>query len=203
MKTARMILLALLVAGLMAPVWALQQTTAAKEMSPQDKQMMDMMEKYGAPVKEHEFLKKFAGEWTVEVRSWMKPGAQPMTSTGTMKARLIFDGRYVSSHFNGTMMDKKYAGLEIIGYDKFLKKYVTFWIDSMGTGFFVTEGSVDAGGMVKTDTGTMPDPMTGGKQKVKQVTTFMPDGTYKFEMIMIMPDGKEFKSMEFVAKKKM
>jgi hypothetical protein len=39
-------------------------------------------------------------------------------------------------------------------------------------------------------------------QKVKNVTTFMEDGKYKFEMFMVMPEGKEFKSMEFLATRK-
>ena len=63
----------MLVAALTAPVWALQQASSTKEMSAQDKQMMEMMEKYGTPGKEHELLKKFVGEWNVEVKSWMKP----------------------------------------------------------------------------------------------------------------------------------
>ncbi len=203
MKTTRLWLLAVLVAGLMAPVWALPQTSAAQEMSAQDRQMMEMMEKYATPGKEHEFLKKYVGEWNVEVKAWMKPGEQPMTSAGTMKSKLIFEGRYVSCHFDGMMMGRKYMGLEIIGYDKFQKKYATLWIDNMGTGFFVTSGTLDASGMVMTDAGTTPDMMTGGIQKVKNVTTFMPDGSYRFEMFMITPDGKEFRSMELVAKKKM
>lgn len=202
MKGTRYWLLAVLIAGLTAPVWALQQTSATKEMSAQDKQMMEMMEKYATPGKDHELLKKFVGEWNVEVKSWMKPGEQPMTSTGTMRSRLILEGRYVSCHFDGMMMGRKYTGLEIIGYDKFQKKYVTLWIDTMGTGFFLTSGLLDASGMVLTDTGTMPDPMTGGMQKVKDVTTFLPDGNYKYEMFMAMPDGKELKTMELVAKKK-
>jgi len=203
MKSTRLWLTAGLIVGLLAPVWAFPQMSSGQEMSAQDKQMLEMMEKYGTPGKEHEFLKKFVGDWMVEMKSWMKPGDPPMMSKGTIKTRPIFDGRYVEGRFEGMMMDRKYLGLEIIGFDRFQKKYITLWIDTMGTGFFTTSGMLDASGMVLTETGTMPDPMTGGTQKVKDVTTFMPDGSYKFEMFMVMPDGKEFKSMEFVAKKKM
>jgi len=202
MKSMRWWLAAILIVGLTAPVWAFPHQPSGQEMSAQDKQMMEMMEKYGMPGKEHEFLKKFVGDWTVEMKSWMKPGDPPMMGKGTIKTGLLFDGRYVKGQFEG-MMDRKYAGLEIIGFDRFQKKYITLWIDNMGTGFFTTGGMLDASGMVLTETGTMPDPMTGGMQKVKDVTTFKPDGSYTFEMFMIMPDGKEFKSMEFVAKKKM
>ncbi len=202
MKIMRFWLPAVLVIGLMASVWALPQMSSGKEMSAQDKQMMEMMAKYGTPGKDHEFLKKYVGEWNVEVKSWMKPGDPPALGTGTLKSKLILDGRFVICHFDGMMMDMKYMGLEIIGYDMFQKKYVTFWIDTMGTGFFITSGMLDASGQVLTETGTMPDMMTGGTLKVKDVTTFMPDGNYRYEMFMVAPDGKEFKSMELVAKKK-
>ena len=99
MKTTRLWLLAVLVAGLMAPVWALPQTSATQEMSAQDRQMMEMMEKYATPGKDHELLKKFVGEWNVEIKSWMEPEGTPFTSQGTMKSKLIFDGRYVKLPF--------------------------------------------------------------------------------------------------------
>jgi len=94
-------------------------------------------------------------------------------------------------------------GLEIVGYDLYQNKYVTFWIDSMSTNFFLTTGTLDMSSKVLTDTGNWPDPMTGGMTKVKNVTTFIQEGKYKFEMYMIMPDGKEFKSMELLATRKM
>ncbi len=74
----------------------------------------------------------------------------------------------------------------------------------MSTGFVVTSGVLDASGEILTETGAWPDPMTEGKQmqKVKNVTTFLEDGKYKFEMFMVMPDGKEFMSMELLATRK-
>jgi len=60
-------------------------------------------------------------------------------------------------------------------------------------------------GNILTETGTSPDPMTDGKtmQKFRNVTTFMGDGKYKFEMYMVMPDGKASKGMELVCTRKM
>jgi hypothetical protein len=177
---------------------------AALQEKPQmDPKMMEMMQKYGMPGKNHEFLKKYAGSWNIEMKSWMQPGAPPMTSTGTMKNELIFDGRYVRCEFEGAMMGQTFKGLEIIGYDLFQNKYVTFWIDNMSTPFFLTTGTLDAAGMVLTDVGSWPDPMTGGSQKVKNVTTFKSPDKFVFEMFMVMPDGKDFKSMELTATRKM
>jgi hypothetical protein len=127
-----------------------------------------------------------------------------MVSKGTQKGEIIFDGRYVKCKFEADMMGMKFMGLEVIGYDLFQKKYITFWIDTMSTGFTIFSGSLDPSGKVLTDTGEYPDPMTDGKtvQKVKNVTKFIEDGKYMFAMFMVGPDGKEFKSMEYVATRK-
>lgn len=199
----RILLLAAFIAVFIMPTLAVPRTPSAQEMSAQDKQMMEMMMKYGTPGKNHEFLKKYVGDWDIEATSWSKPDAPPMISKGSMKNQLIFDGRYVKCQFEGTMTGMKFAGLEIIGYDLYQNKYVTFWIDSMSTCFLLTSGTLDRTGMVLTENGTTPDPMTGRMQKVKNVTTFMRDGKYRFEMFMVMPDGKEFKSMELLATRKM
>jgi hypothetical protein len=203
MKSARFLFMAALIAVLLMPTQAVPRKYSAQEMSAQDKQMMEMMMKYAMPGKNHEVLKKYVGDWDVEVRSWAKPGDQPMMSKATLKNQLIFDGRYVKCQFEGMMMGQKFMGLEIFGYDLFQNKYTTFWIDTMSTYFFLTTGTLDASGKVLTETGTSPDPMTGKMQKVKDVTTFMQDGKYKFEMFMVGPDGKEFKTMELLATRKM
>jgi len=128
-----------------------------------------------------------------------------MMSKGSSKNELLFDGRYLKSQYEGTMGEQKFRDLEIIGYDLYQNKYVTFWIDDMSTGFVWTTGVLDASGKILTEMGAWPDPMTEGKQmqKVKNVTTFMEDGKYKFEMFMVMPDGKEVKTMELLATRKM
>jgi len=203
MRSMRFLLLAALIGVFLMATQAIPQTYSGQEMSAQEKQMMEMMKKYGMPGKNHELLKNYVGDWDIEAKSWSKPGGQPMTSKATQKSQLIFDGRFVKCQFEGTMMGHKFLGLEIIGYDLYQNKYITFWIDSMSTNFFLTTGTLDTSGKVLTDTGNWPDPMSGGMTKVKNVTTFTQDGKYKFEMYMIMPDGKEFKSMELLATRKM
>ncbi len=121
-----------------------------------------------------------------------------MASKGTIQSQLIFDGRYVVSHFEGMMGGMASKGLEVIGYDLLKNLYTTFWIDSWSTTFLVTSGKLDASGKVLTEFGMFPDVMTDGKtmQKVKNVTTFPADGRYTFEMFMVGPDGKEWKGLE-------
>lgn len=206
MKISRFLLLAALITVVnIVLIQALPLVVGDQEMSAQDKKTMEQMMKYGAPDKNHELLKKYVGDWDVEISTWQDPTAKPQTSKGTMKNTLILDGRYLKSNFEGMMGGMKFQGLEVIGYDLFKKMYTTFWIDSMSTSFMVTAGTLNMAGNVLTETGTSPDPMTDGEtvQKFKNVTTFISDGKYKFEMFMVMPDGKETKGMELVCTRKM
>jgi hypothetical protein len=206
MRSLRLLLLAVLITGVnIVLVQALPSIFSDQEMSAQDKKMMEQMMKYGTPGAEHEFLKKYVGDWDVDITSWSGPGAPAQMSKGTMKNTLIFDGRYLKSDFEGTMGGMTFKGLEVIGYDLFKKMYTTFWVDSMSSSFMTTSGTLDKTGKVLTETGMSPDPMTDGKtmQRFKNVTTFMGDGKYKFEMYMVMPDGKEAKGMELVCTRKM
>ena len=119
-----------------------------QEMTPDQKKMMEQMEKYGTPGKEHELLKRYVGEWDVDISSWQDPMAKPEKSKGTMKNTLLFEGRYLKCNFEGMMGAMKFQGLEVIGYDLFKKVYTTFWVDSWSTAFMVTTGTLDTAGKV-------------------------------------------------------
>lgn len=205
MKAKRFILYVALITGFnLALIQAIAMIRPTQEMSAEDKKMMEQMLKYGTPGKSHDLLKRYVGEWDVDVMTWKDPSAPPEKSKATMKNDLILGGRYLRSHFDGSMGGMPAQGLEIIGYDLFKKMYTTFWIDSWSTTFMITAGTLDAAGRVLTETGEFPDAMTDGRtmQKVRNVTTFMSDGSYKFEMYMVMPDGKESKGMELTCKRK-
>ncbi|OGD21673.1 MAG: hypothetical protein A2W03_17205 [Candidatus Aminicenantes bacterium RBG_16_63_16] len=191
----------LLIAGLAAPIAVSGQEKAATQETTQQQQMEIMM-KYGTPAKEHEYLKKYVGTWDVETKSWEKPGAEPMVGKGSMKGEILFEGRYLRTSFESTMMNMPFKGLQIMGYDLYQKKYVAIWIDNMSTAFAPTTGTLDPTGKVFTETGLWPDPMTGGTSKVKIVTTWLADGKYKFEMFMPGPAGKDIKWMEITYTKR-
>lgn len=205
MKAKRFVLYSILILIFnLALIRAVAMMGPRQEMTPDQKKMMEQMMKYATPGKEHEFLKRYVGEWDVDISAWQDPMAPPEKSKGTMKNTLLFEGRYLKCDFDGAMGPMKFQGLEVIGYDLFKKMVTTFWVDNWSTAFMVTTGTLDAAGNVLTETGMSPDPMTDGKtmQKFKNVTTFLGDGKYKFEMYMVMPDGKDMKSMELVCKRK-
>lgn len=190
-----------IVMSLVCFVLACGLLTAQHEPSKEDQEkMMKLWQKYMTPGDNHKYLEYFTGNWTAETTMWMAPGAPPQKSKGSVKAKMILGGRYIKSHMNGTMMGMPMEGIAITGYDNFQKKFNSFWIDTAGTGFYLSSGTLE--GKVRTETGLWDDFMTGGKSKVKMVTKTVDDNKFVFEMFATGPDGKEFKTMNIVYTRK-
>ena len=174
----------------------------SQETQQMDPEMMEAYMKLNAPNENHEFLKNFVGEWVITTTAWMQPGAEPISTVGTAKAEMIIGGRFLKFDFRGAMFGQPFEGILIMGYDNYQKKNISFWIDSSSTAFYLTEGSREEGTKKIVETGVWQDPMGGEDMNVRNTTTLVSKDEYKFEMIMILPDGTEFKSMEYRAKRK-
>ena len=181
--------------------FALCAGAAAQEATPEQQKAMEMYMKLMAPNANHVFLKNFAGDWNITTTAWMQPGAPPMVSASTSSAELVLGGRFVMAKYTGTMFGQPFEGIQIIGYDNMQKKYVSFWIDNTGTGFYLTTGVRDTTTNVIDDSGEWPDPM-GGKAKVHAITRVIGPDEFTYELFMVGPDGKEFKSLENKAMRK-
>ncbi len=159
---------------------------------------MEAYAKMAQPGEHHKLLDRSIGHWTTVTKIYAKPGAPPMESTGTMEASWILGGRYVESVYRGQMMGQAFEGRGIDGYDNEAEQYVSSWVDNMGTGVLLLKGSADAAGKL-TVTTNIVDPMTRQKAVYKGVTTPIDADSFRYESILVQPDGKEFKSMETVA----
>lgn len=187
-RTARVVLSSL--SGLLLGL-SLQAQTA------QDQQKaMEMYMKLGATGANHAYLKQLAGEWKVAVTMWMFPGSPPVSSSTTARGELILGGRFLKMTHSGTMMGQPFEGVQTLGYDNFLEKYVSLWVDNTSTAFYLTTGSLDPATKTLTEEGVWPDPMSGGKVKVRNVTKWLGADAFTYETYMTLPNGKEFKSME-------
>jgi hypothetical protein len=175
---------------------------AQQPQSEEEQKMMKMWMEYATPGENHKYLEYFVGDWEVNVKMWMTPGAEPEVSKGENKAKLILGGRYLESTYKGTMMGMPFEGLSITGYDNFKKEFVTLWLDTAGTGIYQTAGTLDKASKTRTETGLWDDIMTGGKTKVRWVTKVNDDNSYIFVMYGTDPTGKEFKSGEIVYTRK-
>ncbi len=97
---------------------------------------MEAYQKLATPGEPHKLLMSQAGSWTTKTKSWMEPNKPPMESTGACEDKVLLDGRFLQQECTGEMMGQPYYGIGTHGYDNLTKKYVTTWMDSMGTGIF-------------------------------------------------------------------
>lgn len=104
-------------------------------------------------------------------------------------------GRYQKSEHKGMMMGMPFEGMSLVGYDNATKKFQNIWIDNMGTGIMVMEGTWDDAANAVNLHGTMVDPISGKEMKVREVFKFIDDNNQLLEMYNTV-EGKEFKSME-------
>jgi hypothetical protein len=169
--------------------------TAKGEAGMDQQQMMEMMAKAATPGPQHAMLTAMAGEWDQKVSYQMDP-AQPMqTAMASATVKAIMGGRYIQEESTGEMMGMPFNGMGITGYDNVTKKFVSTWIDNMGTGIMTSEGTADATGKIITWNGQMSDPMTGKVSKSRMVATLTDDDHHTFEMFGKAPNGKEMKMM--------
>ena len=158
---------------------------------------------YATPSKAHEMLAKDNGTWDAELTFWSPDNPQEMKSTATVTYKMIMGGKYQEGTYSGDMFGMPFEGKGTVAFDNATEEFISTWIDNMGTGMMVTRGKYDEATKTSTFHGEMVDPVTKKAKKVKEVITYIDDNNQKMEMFDILEDGKEFKSMQVVSKRKM
>lgn len=190
MKTMKVLLSFVLVLFLVSLL-----AVSAQEKNEVDQKVMETWMKYATPAEGHQFFQKLVGEWDVVSKMWERPGQEPTVTKGPGKGKMILGGRYLNIHYQGTMMGMPFEGIGLHAYDNYLKKYISTWIDNMGTGIMISKGTLDKSGKVLTEFAEVDDIFTGAKTKAKIVYTIINPDKWLMEMYMIGPQG-EFKSLE-------
>lgn len=162
MKTLRWLCAAALAAALIAP--------AARAQEPPK------------PGPEHEVLKKMVGDWDLT----MKFGG--MESKGKVTYKMGLGGLWLVSDLESDLFGSKFYGHGMDTYDAASKKYVSVWIDSMGTRPMTLEGTYDKDKKELTLSGDGPG-MDGKPTKYKSVSSMPDNDTINFTMYM--GDGKD------------
>lgn len=181
-----------------APALA-KETKPKKAVDPQV--MTDTYRKLATPGEPHKQLASLEGTWTTRTKEWMEPGKPPTESTGTCEYKALLDGRYVQQDCTGTMRGHPFTGIGMQGYDNFTKKYVTTWIDSLGTGIFSMEGKAAVDGKTITLYGNLADPFEG-VVKQRAVWKFPDTNTQILEMYGPHGKGTEMILMEITYTRK-
>jgi hypothetical protein len=119
------------------------------------------------------------------------------------------DGRFfVSDHSgkfqmpgpDGKMMDMNFKGMAVEGYDNAKKKFVSSWIDNMGTGIMNIEGTYDAGTKTFTFLSEV-EMMPGMKTKIRELVKIVDKDHHTMEWYEDR-GGTEVKTMEIAYTRK-
>jgi hypothetical protein len=145
----------------------------------------------------HKMLAKSAGTWTADITMWMADGAPPTKSTGSTVNTMLFGGLYQQSKHKANMMGMPFEGMSTVAYDNTEKKYVSTWIDNMGSGILVMSGDWDNATKSLNMSGKMKNPANGLECTEREVFKPVDDNHQTLEMYGPDPKtGKEYKMME-------
>ena len=158
---------------------------------------MEYLRTTGGPGPEHEHLKRSIGKWDVKAKFYMTPGMPPDESTGTCEFRSILGGRFITQEYEAISPSMgPFSGFGINGFDRLKGKYVSVWMDSMGTGIYLSEGTADPSGKKFTYMWEGEDPRTRQNKKSKMVTEEVSDDKMTMKMWEVNKDGSERLEME-------
>jgi hypothetical protein len=212
MKTLRTTLAALSAAALIAaPALAQTPKAAASPAAPaagqpsaeEMKKMMQHMIELAKLNENHKILGELAGNWNYTVKMWMDPSAPAYESKGTAVRKPIMDGRYYMADVTGQMempgpdgkkQEMTFKGRSIEGYDNARKKFVSSWIDNMGTGIMMSEGTYDPATKTFSYDSEI-EMMPGMKTKVRQTIKIVDKDHHIFEWFENR-GGHDVKTME-------
>jgi hypothetical protein len=197
MKFRLFTLILVLFAGLF--VLSVYADNTKPEMSAEEKAMMEAYMKAATPGEHHKHLAMMEGNWKTATKMWMAPNATPTESSGSCENKMVLDGRYLHQDCSGPAMmpgGPEFHGVGVTGYDNVQKKYVSTWMDNMGTGIMQATGTCEDGGKVHKMSGTYVDPLTNKTKNFRWVSRMSAPNTEVFEFYDEGPDGKEFKTME-------
>ena len=170
-----------------------------KQKDPQA--IMEVYQKLATPGEPHMQLASLVGSWTTKTKGWMEPNKPPTESAGTADFKMLLDGRFLHQEFTSEMMGQPFSGIGFSGYDNLRKRYFTAWIDTMGTGIFMMEGTAGADGKTITLKGQHDEP-GGGRMTHRAVWKIVDSKTQTFDMYGAHHGGKEMKVMEITYTRK-
>ncbi len=162
---------------------------AAGSLWAQEDHSMEEWMKLNTPGEHHKLLEKLAGNWTAVNEITMAPDAPPMKSDASSKNALIFDGRFLESHYAGDFMGTPFTGRGLLGYDNARSVYTQFWIDSASVGMSHSEGTLSDDGKTLTMVGSAND-AEDPEHRFKYVYRFESDDSYLFEFWDLMGDAE-------------
>jgi hypothetical protein len=184
--------------ALLPSLMILISISANSQTADEMKKWMDYM----TPSDVHKMIAKSNGEWKEDITMWMDPKAPPQKMEGSCTNTMILGDRYQECVQHGSFNGMPFEGKSLLAYDNIRKVFITTWIDNMGTGIIVMEGTWDDKTKTITFVGKETDPFTGKDRPIKQTFTMVDDNTQHMMMFATNEAGTEYKSMDMMLTRK-
>ena len=156
------------------------------------------------PQKEHRWLHRLIGAWTMESECVMAPGQAPTKTKGTETVRSL-GGLWTIGEGQGEMPGGGTANMIMtLGYDPRRKRFVGTFTASMMTHLWIYEGTLDAAGKVLTLDAEGPGFSDDGKlAKYQDIIEFKGDDERVLRSRVRLDDGtwNEFMSARYRRRK--
>jgi hypothetical protein len=149
---------------------------------------------------EHAKLAARAGTFDVTGTAWSPVNNARISISGTSRARMILDGKFLQETTRGEMAGQSFTGLELTGFNTASKVFTTTFMDSTGTGTITMRGRSQPGNEIILR-GRIYDPAMRKMTRVKSVTTVVSRDEYRRE-VYSNRGGSEKKVMELVYRRR-
>jgi hypothetical protein len=154
---------------------------------------------FATPNENHKRLGAFVGKWKIHVSFWPTPDAVAQESDGTAELRWVLGGRYLEQRQKVRMMGGLMSGIGYLGYDNIKRRYVSVWLDNLGTSILQTWGTSDPTGKVIKTQGTIDDMVTRKPLRYEDAMTLVDRDTFTYEARTSRPDSDTlYRVMEIV-----
>lgn len=173
----------------------LKETSKEAMAMPDSATMAKNWQAYMTPGDVHKMMASWDGTWNSDITMWMQPGAPEEKTTSVAVNKMVLNGLYQQSTHTGMMMGMPFNGMSTTAYDIHKKEFINTWIDNMGSGIMVLKGPWDEATKTMNLKGKATDPGTTGDMDVRETLKIIDENTQEMEMFSMMPDGKEFKTM--------
>jgi hypothetical protein len=203
MRLERMTAVVVLATGLLAGGAALAQT----DKEPADKQplppSLDVPRGPKAPLKkatakpaellpQQKVLEGLVGQWKFKMHvPQQDPNAPAQDIEGTAEGKLIMGGRFVAISHQGMTNGTKLEGLNTIGFDNVINRYVSSWVDNATNGIIHFVGTYDATKKQLTMEAHYSDPVSRRLTIARTVTTFVDAKTWTYEEFISHAKGEK------------
>ncbi|MBX3441572.1 MAG: DUF1579 domain-containing protein [Planctomyces sp.] len=141
------------------------------------------------PQPEHEWLKKFVGEWDTSAEASTGPGQPPLKCQGTEVVRAIGEF-WVVAELQSEMFGTPITAIQSIGYDSKSKAFIGTWLDSSNEHLWKYKGSLDDTGKILTLEAEGPNMLVPGETSLyRDIYEFKSADHMALKSQMQGPDG--------------